>query len=195
MRNFALELRESGGDEGNSIVYGTACVFNKPTVLFEWEGIKYYEVIDPHAFDECDLSDVIFNYNHSGKVLARLRNKTLRLSIENDGLHVEADLGGTAQGRELLEEIRGGYIDRMSFQFIAEEDSYNVETHTRRILKIKKLYDVSAVDIPAYDTTSISARNADSVVYERFKELEHSEQLKRKKLTLEAEIGLIIGGN
>jgi HK97 family phage prohead protease len=156
--------------------------------------VKYYEEIDSNAFDGCDLSDVIFNYNHAGKVLARLRNKTLQLAVNNDGLHVRANLAGTAQGRELFEEIRGGYVDRMSFQFVVAEDSYNIETHTRKILKIKKLYDVSAVDIPAYDTTSLSARTADSVVYERFKDLEQSETLERKRLELDAEISIIIGG-
>lgn len=57
---------------------GTAVVFDTPTVLFEYDGVKYSEVIDRNAFDECDMSDVIFNYNHGGKVVARLRNKRLR---------------------------------------------------------------------------------------------------------------------
>lgn len=151
-------------------VQGRAVVFDTPTVLFECNGVKYKEVIARGAFDGADLSDVIFNYNHSGKVVARLRNNTLKLAINNDGLDIEADLSGTTEGRALHEEIKGGYIDKMSFSFSVAESAYNVETHTRTITKIKKLYDVSAVDIPAYEETSIAAR--------RFFEEEHPEEFK-----------------
>ncbi len=140
-------------------VRGTAIVFNSPTVITEIDGIKYCEVIDRHAFDECDLSDVIMNYNHGGKVVARLRNRTLQLFITDRGVDIEADLGGTTAGRELYEEIDGGYIDKMSFSFTVQSEAYDRDTHTRTILKVKKLYDVSAVDIPAYNETSIAARS------------------------------------
>ena len=127
------------------------------------------------------MSDVIFNYNHGGKVVARLRNKTLALNIDERGVNIDADLGGTTAGRELYEEIDGGYVDKMSFSFTVREASYDSVTHTRTITKVKKLYDVSAVDIPAYNDTSISARS--------FFEEEHSRELaaleqarRRKKL-------------
>ena len=137
---------QAGAEDNAYRVRGTAVVFDRPTCLFESDGVKFYEVVDRHAFDECDLSDVIFNYNHGGKVVARLRNKTL------------------------YEEIKGGYIDRMSFSFVVREASYDNATHTRKITKIKKLYDVSAVDIPAYEETNISARS--------FFEEEHSKEVK-----------------
>ena len=168
LQNFSLIPRE--GEDDAHRVRGTAVVFNSPTCLYECDGVKYYEVIDRHAFDGCDMSDVIFNYNHGGKVVARLRNKTLALSIDDRGLHVEADLSGTAAGRDLYEEIDGGYIDRMSFSFRVRESKYDTATHTRTITKISKLYDVSAVDIPAYEETSISARS--------FFEVEHSNEVK-----------------
>lgn len=138
--------------------------------LFEVDGVKYYEVIDRHALDGCDMSDVIFNYNHGGKVVARLRNKTLVLTITDRGLDMEADLSGTAAGRDLYEEIDGGYVDKMSFSFVVRAAEYDAATHTRRITKIRKLYDVSAVDIPAYEETSLSARS--------FFEVEHSKEVK-----------------
>lgn len=154
---------------------------NPATVLWECDGVEYKEIIDRHAFDECDMSDVIFNYNHGGKVVARLRNKTLALNIDERGVNIDADLGGTTAGRELYEEIDGGYVDKMSFSFTVREASYDSVTHTRTITKVKKLYDVSAVDIPAYNDTSISARS--------FFEEEHSRELaaleqarRRKKL-------------
>ena len=180
LQDFSLVPRDGENDEYR--VRGTAVVFDTPTVLWEYDGVKYCEVIDRHAFDECDMSDVIFNYNHGGKVVARLRNKTLALTIDERGVHIEADLSGTQAGRELYEEIDGGYIDKMSFSFTISESAYNSDTHTRTITKVKKLYDVSAVDIPAYQDTSISARS--------FFELEHSkeiaalEQAKRKRKLL-----------
>lgn len=168
LQDFAIVPREGESDAYR--VRGTAVVFNRPTCLYEYDGVKYFEVIDRHAFDECDMSDVIFNYNHGGKVVARLRNKTLTLTIAEQGLDMEADLSGTVAGRDLYEEIDGGYIDKMSFSFSVRESKYDTITHTRTITKIRKLYDVSAVDIPAYEDTSISAR--------AFFEVEHSKEVK-----------------
>jgi HK97 family phage prohead protease len=169
LRQFStFEIRAGGeADAGALYVEGVAAPFNSPCILYSYDGIDYKEVIDARAFDGADLSDVIFNYNHSGKVVARTRNTTLKVWIEPDGLHVRAKLDGTKDGRDLYEEIRGGYIDRMSFAFSVTESSYNIDEHTRTILKVRKVYDVSAVDIPAYDTTSISARNSFKVEIER----------------------------
>jgi len=180
LQDFALVQPQEGSDE--RIVRGTAVVFNSPTCLYEYDGIKYYEIIDRHAFDECDMSDVIFNYNHGGKVVARLRNKTLVLNTNERGLDMEAELSGTAAGRDLFEEIDGGYVDKMSFSFSVRESKYDNQTHTRTITKIRKLYDVSAVDIPAYNETSISARSFFEEEYS--KEAKALEQAHRRKLLL-----------
>lgn len=177
LQDFSLVPREEGSEKYR--VKGTAVVFDTPTVLYECDGVKYCEIIDRHAFDGCDLSDVIFNYNHGGKVVARLRNKTLALHVTERGLEVEADLSGTQAGRELYEEIDGGYIDKMSFSFSVREAKYDSVTHTRTITKVKKLYDVSAVDIPAYEETSISARSF--FTEEHGKELAALEQARRRK--------------
>ncbi len=161
------ELRSENDEEKQDYVHGVPVVFNVPTCLYEYEGVKFYEQIDRHAFDNCDMSDVIFNYNHGGPVLARLRNNTLKLSLNDVCMEMDAFLGGTNNGRNTLEEIRGGYIDKMSFAFVVAEDEYDSATHTRTITRIKKLYDVSVVDIPAYDQTSISARSFFEVEYEK----------------------------
>ena len=178
-RNETIE-----GDEGQEIkemiVQGQAVTFEQETILFKCRDTEYKEVIDRNAFNETDMSDVIFNYNHGGKVVARTRNNTLKLSIDANGLNIEARLDGTEEGRKLYEEIKGGYIDRMSFCFTVKEESYNQETHTWRVLKIDKLYDVSAVDIPAYDTTSISARSSRLAVAEK-----EQKALERAKLQKE----------
>lgn len=186
-RSFcSFELKELRSEEGErqDYVHGVPVVFNTPTCLFEYEGVKFYEQIDRHAFDNCDMSDVIFNYNHGGRVAARIRNNTLKLAINDVGMEMDAFLGGTQFGRDLLEDIRGGYIDKMSFAFVVAEDGeeYDQATHTRTITRIKKLYDVSAVDIPAYDTTNISARDFFSEEYE--KEKRALEQAKLREICI-----------
>lgn len=183
MRAFStFELKEIRSEEGErqDYVHGVPVVFNTPTCLFEYEGVKFYEQIDRHAFDNCDMSDVIFNYNHGGRVAARIRNNTLKLAINDVCMEMDAFLGGTEYGRNLLEDIRGGYIDKMSFAFVVADDGeeYDPATHTRTITRIKKLYDVSAVDIPAYDTTSISARDFFTEEYEKEKEALGQAQLR-----------------
>ncbi len=161
IRSFEVETREAdieGSDIKELWVEGYAVRFDSPTVLFEINGVEYKEQIDSRAFEDCNMSDVIFNYNHGGKVVARTRNHTLQLEVREDGLYIRARLDGTEEGRRLYDEIKGGYIDRMSFQFSIREESYDKENHMWTVRKLKRLYDVSAVDIPAYDDTSIEAR-------------------------------------
>lgn len=156
-RQFDFQTRSA--EEGQELwVEGYAVVFNRETVLFEMDGNEYKEEISPDAFADTRMDDVIFNYNHQGKVMARTRNHTLTLSVDDKGLFIRARLDGTQEGRELYEEIQGGYVDRMSFQFTVAEEFYDREARKWTIRRVKRLYDVSAVSIPAYDDTSISAR-------------------------------------
>lgn len=178
--DFEIRAAITEDQQEEMYVEGYAVTFNEPTVLYEYDGIQYKEQVDDRAFDDADMTDVIFNYNHSGKVLARTRNKTLTLSLDKKGLYIRARLDGTAEGRKLYEEIKGGYIDRMSFSFIASESAYDTQNHMRTIRKIKKLYDCSAVDIPAYDTTSISARSYFEVEVEKERKTLADEQLRKK---------------
>lgn len=152
-----FEIRAS--DEESQTVTGYAATFDTETVMYEYNDIQYKEIIDRAAFNEAEMTDVVLNYNHGGKPLARTKNGTLQLGIDPTGLRIVANLSGTEEGRKLYEEIKGGYIDKMSFAFTANAEEYNRDTHTRRITGIKRLYDVAAVDFPAYDTTSIQARS------------------------------------
>ncbi len=148
-------------------VEGYATTFNEPYELLNFGDYIVREQIDPHAFDETDMSDVIMQYDHQGRVFARNSNGTLRLETDERGLRMEADLGGTEAGRQLYEEIKGGYTTKMSFGFTVEEDTRqitdnmvtNVTEVLRTITKVRKLYDVSAVSLPANDGTEISARS------------------------------------
>ena len=158
-------------------VEGYATTFDKPYLLYEFEdGTKYYERVDAHALDGADMSDVIMQYDHEGRVFARQSNKTLILVPDHKGLLVAADLGKTDLARGLYQDIDAGMITKMSWAFTVLEDSYDRATHTRTILKIKKVYDVSAVSIPANGDTEISARN----LARRSYEAERQELLKRR---------------
>lgn len=159
-RRFLIQARALEQENGSTEMWveGYASKFDSPTVLWEDGNNQYKEQICKGAFDNCKMDDVIFNYNHSGKVMARTRNKTLQLNIDDTGLFIRARLDGTEEGRNLYEEIQGGYIDRMSFAFTISEESYDSENLQWNVRGIKRLYDVSAVDIPVYDDTSISAR-------------------------------------
>lgn len=160
IRLAEIRALETGPDE--MIVEGRAIVYDSPTVIFETsDGIKYYEVIARGALDGADLKDVPFKYNHSDSVMvmARTRNKTLELIPDDKGLLVRAKLANTTAGRDLYELIRRGDIDKMSFAFTVAEEAYDKETRTRKILRFKKIWDVSAVDTPAYSDTFISARS------------------------------------
>lgn len=162
---MAVRAAQDAAEE-SYIVEGYATTFNDLYTLYSYGNYTLQERIDPHAFDECDMSDVIMQYDHQDRVYARTRNNTLTLRIDSKGLFIVADLGGTEEGRKLYQEIKDGYTDRMSFGFVVGEDrkEYTTdrdtghETCTRTITRINKLYDVSAVSIPANDMTSISAR-------------------------------------
>ena len=189
-----LELR-ADGEDADKIVEGYATVFNQPYELWSYDGYTVLEQIDPAAFDECDMSDTIMQYNHEGRVFARVSNGTLNVKPDDKGLRIRADLGGTELGQQVYEEIRGGYTDKMSFGFTVKEDKReitedkekNTVTVLRTITKISKLYDVSAVSIPANDATSISARNyGEGVIAEIVEELEKRERTKKRiKILLE----------
>lgn len=197
-RNMTMQIREAqdGDEDQRKVVVGYASTFEEPYKLFGGEGWEFWEVVDRSAFDETDMSDVIMQYDHEGRVFARTRNNTLRVEPDERGLFIEADLGGTEIGRELYEEISGGYTDRMSFGFTVtgeseerEKNDAGIWIYTRRITKVGKLYDVSAVSIPANDGTSISADavtrsigNLTDGVIERIQ----AERLEEEKRALEA---------
>jgi uncharacterized protein len=162
-------------------IEGKAVAFESPTVMAEIDGMKFYEVIDRNAFAEAKMDDVVLVENHQGRAAAKTKNRTLELKTSDDGLFIRADLSKNATGRELYEAIQNGFYDKMSFAFTVRKDSYDKESRTRRIEKIDRLFDVSAVDFPAYSETSISARSffeaeAEKEMKERA-EAQHREEL------------------
>ena len=173
-------------DDDRMIVEGYATTFDQPYRLYEDNNMVINEQVDARAFDGAQLGDVIFQYNHTGRVFARTRNNTLEITPDEKGLFIRADLSGTEEGRKLYEEIKGGYTDRMSFGFTVAEDRTDKtgddpRTYLRTITKIGRLYDVSAVSIPANDFTEISARSYVDGILDREKaEALAAEQRKRQ---------------
>ena len=160
-------------EEDEKRVKGYASTFNEPYTLFSDDEYELREIIDENAFDNCDMSDVIMQYNHEGRVFARQKNGTLNLTIDKPtGLFINADLGGTELGNQVYEEIRGGYTDKMSIGFTVDKaaDIWTRETidgvtvETRRIMAVKRLFDVSAVSIPANPNTSIESVSVRALV-------------------------------
>lgn len=174
-------------------VTGYATTFNEPYTLYSDNDYEIREVIDPGAFDECDMSDVIMQYNHEGRVFARLSNGTLKLNIDKPkGLEIDADLDGTELGRQVYEEIKGGYTNKMSMGFKVDKsadvwtrqeiDGKTIEQ--RRVMNVVKLFDVSCVSIPANSGTSIEARSIDTLVNGVIDELK-AERLEIERLATE----------
>ena len=184
----AAEMETRKSEEGERIVEGYATTFDQPYYLMGDDKITINEQVDRHAFDGTDMSDVIMQYDHEGRVFARISNGTLQLEADDHGLRIRADLGGTETGRQLFEEIEGGYTNKMSFGFTVTEDKKTRSkdenghiTVLRTITRIGKLYDVSAVSLPANDATEISARSiGDGLIAEALKEVQAEEERQRR---------------
>lgn len=166
-------------DSEEMILEGYAVVFNQVTDL-GW----CKEVIDRNAFNGANMSDCVLKYNHSDGflILARTRNKSLELTIDDHGLKVRAKLIDTTQNKDVYKMVKEGLLDKMSFAFTVAERKWDYETDTRTVLRISKLYDVSIVDIPAYDTTEVYARSKEE--YEKEKKAYTEMKLEKQKLEL-----------
>ncbi len=167
----SMELRAvPQGESKDYIVEGYATTFNDTYELFRDGNYIVMENVDRDAFKDTDMSDVIFQIDHEGRVYARTRNDSLKLEIDEHGLKTRTNLGLTESSRSVYEDIDAGLYDRMSFAFTVTKDSYTEEERedgtvilTRTILGVGKLYDVSAVSFPANPNTDISARTKDAI--------------------------------
>lgn len=151
--NTDLECRNL---EDKMIIEGYAVVFESPATHY-----GFTEIIDKNAFNGADMRDVILRYNHddSHPLLARTRNNSLQLTIDDKGLFIHAELIDTTSNRDIYKAIQAKLLDKMSFAFTVEAEENDYETDTRRILQFDKIFDVSIVDVPFYDTTEVFARN------------------------------------
>ena len=185
----AAQMETRTEEDGRKIVEGYATTFNQPYELMRAKDMIVTEQVDPEAFSETDMSDTIMQYDHTGRVFARVKNGTLRLEPDAHGLKVIADLGGTEIGRQLYEEIRGGYTDKMSFGFTVTGDkrtrTKDADGNTvilRTITKVGRLFDVSAVSLPANDATEISSRSIGDGLIAEVQEEVLAEQERQRRI-------------
>lgn len=198
-RDFTLAVveLENEAEQKDMVVRGYASTFNEPYTLYEDDEYRIMEQVASDAFANADMSDIIFQYDHSGRVFARTSNDTLKVGVDEKGLAIEADLGGTDIGRQLYEEIRGGYTTKMSYAYKVSDSNWTESkdesgrtVELRTIKSISKVYDVSAVSLPANDGTSISVRNLSDGVIEQVKaERLKALELERRKLQTKLRLG------
>lgn len=194
----AAQHKEEDKDE-DMIIEGRAVVYDEDTLLFslpfDGETVEVHEIIDRHALDETDTKDCFLKFNHSDEVLplARTKNGSLELRNEEDGLYIRAKLPDTQQARDLYTLVKEGIIDKMSFAFTIDEETCEEEEdeenkvvrYTYRVMKIRKLYDVAAVNLPAYDSTELYARRHGDV--EALREKVEAERAKKSLERAKAE--------
>lgn len=177
------EYRNLGefGTSDDYMVEGYASTFDRYKMM-TIDGKDYYEQIDRHAFDEADMTDVVFLRDHAGRVLARTKNGAVELSIDDNGLHQRTNLGLTGASKEMYEDIATGNYQQMSFSFVVAEDRYDKDTRTRVIEKVSKVFDISAVAYPANPFTEIGVSARD--YFNGVIEVEKAERLERAKAKL-----------
>ena len=176
----SMELRINQEEETPSYeVRGYASTFEPYLMFTDEDGNEYFEQIDPHAFDDADMTDVVFRIDHEGAVYARTSAGTVEVWTDDHGLANRADLSKTQKARDLYEDIKVGNYPKMSFAFTVAEDHYDKATHTRIIDRIAKVFDVSPVSFPANPTTELSVSTRD--YFNGVIEAEKAERLEREK--------------
>ena len=191
IRKLDIQFRAEDTDDGKMEIKGYAAVYDSPETYW------YTEQIAKGAFDDADMSDVVLRYNHNDNfmVLARTRNKSLDLTVDDKGLLMDAKLqDDVSSHRDIFNAIKSGLIDKQSFAFTVDEDTYDYDTDTRTITKIGKVFDVSVVDQPFYNATDVSvARTQNDEYMEKRNQLrkEHEDKIKleEKKKELLAKLG------
>lgn len=182
-----FECRDSESDN-KMIIEGYAVVFESPATHY-----GYTEVIDKNAFNGSDMRDVVLRYNHNDSflILARTRNNSLQLTVDDKGLYIRAELINTTNNEDIYKSVKAKLLDKMSFCFTVESEENDYETDTRRILKFDKIFDVSIVDVPFYDSTEVYARNLKNSESRFFKGKKEYNQIKLEKEKLELMIKCI----
>ena len=181
MKNMEREYRYApilAPKEEEYIVEGYASTFDRYP-LVEFDGETYYEQFDHHAFDNADMSDVVFRVDHEGAVYGRTTNGAIKLTVDEHGLRQRTDLSLTKRAKDLWEDIKAGNYPQMSFAFSVDEDHYDKETKTRIVDRVKKVFDISAVSFPANPYTELSARDYFNGVIEMEKQAERLAEEKR----------------
>lgn len=186
VRCFDLEMRTLDNEESKMIIEGYPVIFNSPATH------GYTEIIMPTAFDNTDMSDVVLRYNHNDSFicLARTRNKSLELTLDDKGLKMKAELNANIhEHKSIYEGIKSGLLDKMSFAFTVRGEEWDWDTDTRKVTDIDKLYDVAVVDQPFYDSTSVYARSIEETEKRYLDEKTKYNELQMKKQEVLSKLG------
>lgn len=179
------EMRAIQNEENKMIIEGYAVVFDSPSHPIYGEWIEY---VDRNAFNGCDMKDVVLRYNHkdSFPIMARTKNQSLQLIVDDRGLKVTAELIDTINNRDLYKSIQEGLVDKMSFRFSVSKNDWDYSTTptSRRILQFDKIFDVSIVDEPAYEATEVYARSKEEIQEEKRKYEEQKLEFEKEKLKI-----------
>jgi len=179
------EMRAIQNEENKMIIEGYAVVFDSPSHPIYGEWIEY---VDRNAFNGCDMKDVVLRYNHkdSFPIMARTKNQSLQLVVDDRGLRITAELIDTINNRDLYKSIKEGLVDKMSFRFSVSKNDWDYSTTptTRKILQFDKIFDVSIVDEPAYEATEVYARSKEEIQEEKRKYEEQKLEFEKEKLKI-----------
>ncbi len=179
--------------DSDHYVEGFAARFEPYVLYYDYDGQPVYERFERGCFDDCDMSDIIMQYDHEGKVLARTSNGSLIVEVTDEGLFVAADLGRTEAARDLYADIAAGMVTKMSWRFRCGTYYYDQESRTIVHKTVKKVYDVAPVSIPANDDTEISARAwVDGEIAQAAR---REAELDEKRRKLRTKIQITLGGN
>ena len=187
-RSFAQIVQRDADDLDENkkyLVEGYASTFEPYTLWTTEDGVEIKEQISPDAFEETDVSDVVFRVDHEGAVFARTSNGLISLEVDEHGLKTRIDLSKTEKARGIFEDIEAGMYPQMSFAFTVEREAWDRETHTRHVEKIGKLYDVSAVSFPANPGTEIGVSLRDRINGEIEAETAERLEAERQRLILQ----------
>lgn len=171
--------------DSDCYVEGYAAKYERYILFHDCNNKPVYEEFVPGCFRDCDMSDIIFQFDHCGKVYARQSNGTLTVEADEIGLFICADLSKTSAARSMYEDIEAELVTKMSWGFMPDYDSLEVTETANEITikhhRIKKIYDVSAVSIPANNETEIQARNfANGAIDKVMKEIQKRKNHIRK---------------
>ena len=172
-------------DEQKMVLEGYAIVFDQETLIGDKEK-GFIESIDRNAIKNANMKDVPMKYNHDDSflIIARTRNNSLRLTVDDIGLKVRAELIDTDSNKDIYKMVKAGLLDKMSFAFTVSSQKIDRsgDIPKRTITGIDRLYDVSIVDLPAYDQTSIVVGRSLALVDTELKTMDMEDQIKKANI-------------
>lgn len=194
--NRSLEIRsaEFDNDTGDLIIEGHFTSFNfRYSIGYNWwTNNEEFEEIDPDAFDKANFNTCFFKYNHSDSkyVMASYESGTIEINIDKvqNKAFFKARLAPTQDAKDLYMLIQRRVINKMSWAFTVDKESYDRKEHVSRVLSVENVYDIAAVPLPACDETSVNVNARKKTPDEERFYKRYLEELELKKKKIRAKI-------